>query len=675
MRFIYILLGAVATLLASDEVSAAEIYAGEPGARELQTQCKAKIDLVNILDGSGSIPYPVYVNEVVTAQIMFAKAFTLSATETQFALTTFSDTHSVEVELGSAASKNIKKLLPILKGLGSSYYGGGTYPLSAFEHVLRHQLPNKRVGSTMVVVFTTDGSFYAAQVIEIMKKLKAAGVIPVCISVGPYVDQDVMEQLCDAKYRFAISNFAGVINAIDQIANTICTVTTPSPVATKQPTSKAPTRTPTTMAPTTRRPTTATPTTLHPTASPTNATEPVDFCDENWLQYLICNPWWLLIPVFRRRIELELRKAQGNPPTEIVKPIVKQTLVGAAKGDSLPHFYHFGSLATMTGVTQMYVPGDNEVTDRETARKRQEENIAKINKLKETHKGAHFFNYATNTLTSVDMDRLERAVPKTAENAKQTQTETSNATPGKFSSLDLQKLFCCCESVCCCCPKLIAQFKEKIGTPGLGFFSLKWMSVVNDLDPKSQTHKVTDRTVELWVTSFWAWEVPLFIADKVCHVRVPWERGENLYIVAASELKAFLTRKWQQRTIKDNTTPLSSRAATAAVKSTDEQSDKNWYNCCLEMWKQREKQNPAAPKPASKPVTAFSSAATTKDKSDIHATKPVVVNRPKKPDVLSKSMFEPATKKANTALTTTSGHIDMPTGGLSIKERAKKYGG
>lgn len=292
-------------------------------------------DIIFVIDMSGSQDGTGF-SEQIDALIAVLNELEIGPDAVRAAIVAFSEYAVPVVALNSAAAYTKDQLISTVLAFKAQYSGGGTF-LSLGENEALSQLQYKRPGVEALVIDSTDfvnNKFDRTATLAATAKISNyPNTKQFCLAVGGKdgVDLKLMQEKCpNPDLRDVYPSTAAELAAAKTIAGKICAGTT----VTNRPTTKKPsTQSPVTNRPTTRA-TTKAPTpaqTESPTVngtffvppvteSPTfiapnntqNITQP--FChDENWL---ICVPWYLLVPIILYVAAKMLRKPAVAAATE-----------------------------------------------------------------------------------------------------------------------------------------------------------------------------------------------------------------------------------------------------------------------------------------------------------------------------------------------------------------------
>jgi hypothetical protein len=255
-----------------------------------QINCDAAKDVVTMWDLSG-LPDPGWDNNVIPAMQKLARSFEISFTAARFKIsnrysTTYNGYWCEAIEWYSNANSNINLLLAAIKNMPCNVLS-----LIGLGSLIGSLIGSRRPNTPVEILIVTDGKLQNSGfgMDEVNRVLNMGGVRFVCAGVGALVDYNYLRSICGSNV-FKITNYAAIINSVDQIANNICngfntptttaptsrvtlgptnmpTNKTPSPILTFRPTTFGPSKTPTripTKYPTKKR------RTKYPTKAPTN---------------------------------------------------------------------------------------------------------------------------------------------------------------------------------------------------------------------------------------------------------------------------------------------------------------------------------------------------------------------------------------------------------------------
>jgi len=255
--------------------------------------CSAVMDLVIMLDKSGSIQEDNWEDFVVPAVESIINSFDVGPNKIHIGVVSFSNSGDVDsdVVLNSVISKSKPGLLSAVSNI--DYTGGWTHTAKAMYEVFTEQLPGRRPGIPLAILLLTDGDprtndndpniisdprngnsgEHNSIVLSITDDIRTSGNVNIIgAGVGPDLDETFMNQLSDSYEH--IDDFDDLLGKISKIVGELCTDPCPTPEPTNSPTlfpTKNPTKNPTKIP--TPKPTES-PTlfpTRYPTKSPTES--------------------------------------------------------------------------------------------------------------------------------------------------------------------------------------------------------------------------------------------------------------------------------------------------------------------------------------------------------------------------------------------------------------------
>ncbi|CAH1252946.1 MATN1 [Branchiostoma lanceolatum] len=186
--------------------------------------CDAPLDLFFVLDGSGSVTDANF-DKMKQFTKNVVNAFDISPTATQVGVVQYSDSNSLEFNLGDNADK--PSTLAAIDNI--VYQGGGTSTGSALEFArLNAAWRGGNVPKVMIVV--TDGKS-GDSVTAAAQNLAGNGVEVYAIGVGNYDSAELLDIAANNQNNvIELTDFNALQAEIEQIAQTVCVVAqTPNP--------------------------------------------------------------------------------------------------------------------------------------------------------------------------------------------------------------------------------------------------------------------------------------------------------------------------------------------------------------------------------------------------------------------------------------------------------------
>jgi hypothetical protein len=251
----------------------------DPTLSVQQVNCKAAKEIIIMADLSG-LADSGWANYVMPSVLKLVRSFDVSTTAARFEIfsrsaTGYSGYWCINVELFSSANANINSLVSTIQAMPCNVLS--PIGLATLVGVL---YGSRRANTPVEILVLTDWLHHDAG-LELFDadRIKAMGGVRfVCAGVGSGVDYGYLGSLCSNNI-IKITNYAGIINSVDQIAGNLCnginTPTIPVPTAvpniapsakvTNSPTANLPTIAPSPLL------------TFHPTKAPLTTKSPTKY--------------------------------------------------------------------------------------------------------------------------------------------------------------------------------------------------------------------------------------------------------------------------------------------------------------------------------------------------------------------------------------------------------------
>ncbi|XP_028398110.1 fat-like cadherin-related tumor suppressor homolog [Dendronephthya gigantea] len=187
--------------------------------------CQTSVDLVFVLDGSGSVGENNFkkVKEFVKRVIDF---FNIGVDGTHVAVVTYETDTNIEFNLVKYYTKtDLRKAVDDIK-----YRGYLTYTGEALNDVREKVFTASAgmrtdVGIPKVLVLLTDGYSNGISVLQPSDQLRQLGVSIFSIGVGPSVSQSELKEIAsdpDEEYVFTLSSFNQLASFVDRVSSVSC---------------------------------------------------------------------------------------------------------------------------------------------------------------------------------------------------------------------------------------------------------------------------------------------------------------------------------------------------------------------------------------------------------------------------------------------------------------------
>lgn len=194
--------------------------------------CRSPIDIMLVLDGSGSISSSEF-RQMKTFANDLVNSFTIGPADARIGIVQFSWKTQLEIAL----SDDQAALADTINNLRQ--FRGGTDIQDGLEEGRTELARNGRSGTPQVIILLTDGYHNRDGNPQTEAQLaKNAGVTVFTIAVGNSVNRNQINGIAsdpDSRYVFSVSNFAGLQIILQPLVIQACLVPTPTPTATIMP--------------------------------------------------------------------------------------------------------------------------------------------------------------------------------------------------------------------------------------------------------------------------------------------------------------------------------------------------------------------------------------------------------------------------------------------------------
>ena len=182
-------------------------------------ECHSPVDVILLLDSSGSIGINAWNDDIVPSTISLIGAFDVAPDEGIFGVTKFASSSNTIVTLGDSTSSNSVLLVDEINSI--SYTGGATCMNCALDDAVNIHVPNRRSGIPLVTILMTDGvpTNRPDTVIAATSFNALSDSTLVCIGIGGGVDETFMNSICDSYIHSSSADFSQIQQ---QIVTEVC---------------------------------------------------------------------------------------------------------------------------------------------------------------------------------------------------------------------------------------------------------------------------------------------------------------------------------------------------------------------------------------------------------------------------------------------------------------------